>query len=165
MAETASVEKKEAKPEAPPKKAGPGLLALLLPALVAGGAAFGGAKLAAAHALVAAPAVEHVKTAAPPGPTVPLDPFLVVTANVDGKAHVMKVTLAVEFSESAKEETLKSFIPRIRDAALGYLRAMTYEEVLDSHRSDKIRTDLLERFRETGATAAERVLITDLVLQ
>ncbi len=156
----------EAAAGVPAKKGSAGIFAILIPALVAGGAAFGGAKFAAAHGAVAPGAsVEHAKAPPPPGPTVPLEPFLVVTANNDGKSHAMKVTLAVEFSESAKEETLKSFTPRIRDAALGYLRTLTYQDALDSHNADKIRADLLERFRETGATAVERVLITDLVIQ
>jgi flagellar basal body-associated protein FliL len=163
--EPRTADKKEPVPEAPPKKSGPGFLGMLLPALLAGGAAFGGTRLPAAHASAAAPAAEHEKAAPPPGPTVPFEPFLVVTADANGKPHGMKVTIAVEFSELAKEETLKSFTPRIRDASLGYFRTMTYEDGLDSRKSDKIRTDLLERCRATGATQAERVLITDLVLQ
>jgi len=77
----------------------------------------------------------------------------------------MRVTISVEFDEKAKEETLKSFTPRIRDAALTYLRGMTYEDAVDSGKTDKLRTDLLERIRNTGAAAASRVLITDLVVQ
>jgi flagellar basal body-associated protein FliL len=164
MADT--VEKKETKPEAPAKKSGGGIIAVLLPALLAGAASFGGTKLSAAH--TSAPAVAAPERAAPPpppGPTVPLDPFLVVTTDANGKPHGMKVTLAVEFGEGAKEETLKNFIPRIRDAALGYLRTIPYEEALDSRKTDKVRGDLLERCRATGATSADRILVTDLVLQ
>jgi flagellar basal body-associated protein FliL len=81
----------------------------------------------------------------------------------------MKVTLAVEFEANGKEEgkddALKSFVPRIRDAALSYLRLMTYEDAMDTNHSDKMRTDLLEKFRAAGATGATRVLVTDLVVQ
>ena len=53
----------------------------------------------------------------------------------------MKVTLAVEFEASgkgvrrrrSKDDAMKGFTPRIRDAALSYLRLMTYEEAIDSN--------------------------------
>jgi flagellar basal body-associated protein FliL len=161
-------ENKPAPAEAtPPKKGSAGIVGLLLPALLAGGASFGGVKLSAAHAALSAGAPEHaaVVEAAPPGPTVALDPFLVLTQDTSKKTHAMKLTIAVEFNDKAKEETLKSFTPRIRDAALGYLRVLSYEDALDSGKTDKLRNDLLERFRQIGATSAQRVLITDLVLQ
>jgi flagellar basal body-associated protein FliL len=152
-------------PEAAPKKAGPSpAIAMIVTGLIAGGAAFGGAKLSAAHAASAQPP-EHVAVAPPPGPTVALEPFVLLTPDAAKKMHAMKVTLAIEFEEKVKEDTLKSFTPRIRDAALTYLRTMTYEDALDSGKSDKLRTELLERFRNVGAVAATRVLITDLVVQ
>ncbi len=151
--------------EAPAKKGPSTLLAVALPALIAGAAAFGGAKLSAARAAGAQP-VEHVAVAAPPpGPTVSLEPFVLVTPDAGKKMHAMKVTLAVEFEEKAKEDTLKSFTPRIRDATLAYLRLLTYEDAVDGAKSDKIRADLLEKFRGVGAVSASRVLITDLVVQ
>jgi flagellar basal body-associated protein FliL len=151
--------------EQPAKKSPPAILAVLLPALIAGGAAFGGAKFASAHG-APAQAVEHVAIAAPPpGPTVALEPFVLLTPDASKKMHAMKVSLAVEFDEKAKEETLKSFTPRIRDAALTYLRSMTYEDAIDCAKSDKVRSDLLEHFRNVGALGATRVLITDLVVQ
>lgn len=159
--------------DAAPKKSSPNVLGLLLPALLAGGAAFGGVKFGAAHAAVApAPAVEHVASLPPPGPTVALEPFLVVTLDSTKKTHPMKVTLAVEFEanpreskEEGKEDPLKPFIPRIRDAALSYLRVLSYEDAMDNAHSDKMRAELLERFKSAGAAGAARVLVTDLVVQ
>jgi flagellar basal body-associated protein FliL len=158
---------KEATPAAAPaaasSKTNP--LMFILPALLAGGAAFGGAKFSAAHA--AAPAAETVKhkEEKPPGPTVNLDPFLLVTSDTEKKAHAMKVTLAVEFGEGVKEDALKNFTPRIRDAALSYLRTVSYEDAIDATKADKLREDLLEKFQKVGASEAERVLVTDLVVQ
>ena len=159
---------KEATPAAPPAASSkPNPLMFILPALLAGGAAFGGAKFSAAHA--AAPTAEeapkHHKEEKPPGPTVNLEPFLLVTNDADKKSHAMKVTLAVEFGEGVKEDALKNFIPRIRDAALSYLRTVTYEEAVDATKADKLREDLLEKFQKVGASDAERVLFTDLVVQ
>jgi flagellar basal body-associated protein FliL len=143
---------------------------LILPAVLAGAAAFSGVRLGAAHAAAPAPQAEqHAAALPPPGPTVALDPFLVVTLDSSKKTHAMKVTLAVEFEgngkEESKEDALKGFVPRIRDAALSYLRVMTYEDAMDSNHSDKMRADLLDKFRAAGAVGAARVLVTDLVVQ
>jgi len=159
-------EKKPA--EAPaPKKGGGGLVGTILPEILAGAAAFGGARFAPAHAAAAAePAsAEHAQLAAPPGPTVALEPFLVVTQDASKKAHAMKMTLAVEFDATTKEESLKGLTPRIRDAALGYLRLLTYEDAIDSTKTDKVRAEMLEKFKLAGAVGAQRLLITDLVVQ
>jgi flagellar basal body-associated protein FliL len=158
------------KEKAPAPKAsggGPGILGLILPAVLAAGAAFGGAKIAgASHAAPVAAAAE-VAVAKPPGPTLPLDPFLVTVPDANKKNHPMKVTIALEFAEgpkAPKEEDLKGLVPRVRDTALSYFRTMSYETVSDPMANDKIRTELVERFKASG-TPADRVLITDLVCQ
>jgi flagellar basal body-associated protein FliL len=147
---------------APAKKGG--ALGMVLPAILAAAAAFGGAKIAGAHAQPSAQAEHHAEEHKPPGPTVPLDPFLVTIPDANKKSHPMKVTLAIEFESTAKEEAIKAFAPRIRDAALSFLRTMTYEQAVDPD-THRIREDLLERVQKVGATTAERILITDLVTQ
>jgi flagellar basal body-associated protein FliL len=156
--------------EAAAKKSSPSVLMLILPAALAGAAAFGGVRFATAHAAAPPGQAEHAAaTLPPPGPTLALEPFLVVTLDSLRKTHAMKVTIAVEFEASGKEESkedaLKGFVPRIRDAALSYLRLMTYEDAMDTNHSDKMRADLLEKFRAAGAGGATRVLVTDLVVQ
>jgi flagellar basal body-associated protein FliL len=166
MAENETKNKKEPVEAAPAKKGSSlGAVGLVLPALLAGAASFGGTKFSTAHAAVAgiSPAAEHAMSA--PGPTLSAEPFLIVVQDVNKKAHAMKVTIAIEFDEKAKEETLKSFTPRIRDGALSYLRGLSYEEALDGGKNDKLRNDLLERIRAVGAASAQRVLITDFVIQ
>jgi flagellar basal body-associated protein FliL len=146
---------------AKPAKTSP--LALILPAILAGAAAFGGARAAVAHA--AAPtdhAAEHAEK--PPGPTVTLEPFLVTIPDGVKKSHPMKVTLAVEFDPATKEEALKAFIPRIRDASLSYMRGLTYEQAADP-KTEQMRVDFLNRIHAAGAGTATQVLITDLVVQ
>jgi flagellar basal body-associated protein FliL len=160
------------KEKAPAPKAsggGPGIVGLILPAVLAAAAAFGGAKIAgASHGVpMAAPAAETA-VAKPPGPTLALEPFLVTVPDATKKNHPMKVTIAVEFEEgpkSPKEEELKGLVPRVRDTALSYFRTMAYEVVVDPMANDKIRTELLERFKTAGTAGVERVLITDLVVQ
>jgi len=145
-----------------PKKSG-GMVGMLLPALLAGGAAFGAVKLTSAHegAPHEAPAAE----AQAPGPTLTLEPFLVTIPDQAKKPHAMKVTLAIEFGGKSKEEGIKSFTPRVRDATLTYLRSFTFEDATDTAHTDKLRTELLEKLRASGITPIDRVLITDFVVQ
>lgn len=142
-----------------------GLLGMLLPAVLAAAAAFGGAKVAGAQH--ASPPSEHPQAAKPPGPTLALEPFLLSVADGNKKAHPMKVTIAIEFEsgKDEKEEGMKALTPRIRDTTLAYLRTQSYEAVIDPGGGDKMRAELLERLRSSGAPTAEHVLITDLVLQ
>jgi len=152
---------------APPKSSAVGgILRLLVPAMLAAGASYGGARAAAAHG--PQPPVQqeahHAETPAP-GPTVALEPFLITVTDTKGKGHVMKVSVAVEFDHLAKEEALKPFAPRIRDAVLTYLRALSFEEAGDGTRMEKMRSEMLERCTKAGASSAVRVLVTDFVLQ
>jgi flagellar basal body-associated protein FliL len=148
------------------KKGGGGsmVLGIVVPAIVAGAAAFGGAKFAAGanHAPKAAPSHHEAE---PPGPTLALEPFVVTINDGAKKPHAMKVTIAIECKAKAKEEALKVMVPRIRDAALSYLRTMTFERATEEGLDDKAREELLERFRKAGVVEAERVLLTDYVVQ
>ncbi len=169
MSDTPDTKPREGADAAAPAKKGGGvvpmILGILLPAILAAGASFGGARVAGGHqpAPHAEPAA-HVE-AKPPGPTVALDPFLVSVPDAKGKGHPMKLSLAVEFGGLVHEDTLKAFVPRIRDAILAHMRSLTYEEAVDSAHSDKLRDELLERCKKAGAAGAERILITDLVSQ
>jgi flagellar protein FliL len=152
-----------------PSRGGTSIVGIALPAVFAAAAAFGGARVAGAHHAPAGAPAEHVEVAKPPGPTLALDPFLLSVTDANKKAHPMKVTIAIEFDVPEKgekgEEALKAMTPRIRDAVLGYLRAISYEEAIDPAGGVKLRADIIERLRTSGAPVASHVLITDLVIQ
>lgn len=156
----------DAKAAAP--KAKVGIVAILVPALLAGGAAFGGTKLAAghgtAHAESEAAPEKKKKEAPPPGPTIALEPFLITVSDQQKKSHPMKVTLAVEFTKETKEEHIKAYQPRIRDACLSYVRTLTYEDAVDPDHTEKVRKDIIERLEKEGVEP-QRILITDFVVQ
>ncbi|MEI8255916.1 MAG: flagellar basal body-associated FliL family protein [Deltaproteobacteria bacterium] len=147
----------------PPASKGLGIVGLLLPAVFAGAAAFGGAKVSGAHG--GETHVARPTNAEPPGPTISPEPFIVMTPDVQHRLHPMRVSIAIEFARSASEEGLRALTPRIRDAALTYLRTVVYEDAIDGGKGDQIRAELLARLRAAGAGAAQRVLITDLVVQ
>jgi len=161
-------EKKDAPPEPKKPSAIGGILKVVFPALFAAGAAYGGTRVAAARMPAAAPAHVEEKhpreSRHPPGPTVPLDPFLVTIFDANKKGHPMKMSIAVEFDALTKED-LKTFVPRIRDAVLAHLRTLTHEQVTDPEYVEKLREALLERCRKAGAEGAEKILVTDFVVQ
>ncbi|HVH45748.1 MAG TPA: flagellar basal body-associated FliL family protein [Labilithrix sp.] len=159
----------EAPAAAPAKKPSAigGLLKFLIPAVLAAGAAYGGTRAASAHnttVIVQQATQEQHAEGQPPGPTLPLEPFLVTLFDANKRAHPMKMSLAVEFDAHTKED-LKNFVPRIRDGVLAYLRTLSHEQVTDPGHAEKMRTELLERCKAAGANTAQRILVTDFVVQ
>lgn len=160
-----AADKKAAAAPAPPR-GGVSVVSLVVTAALAAAAAFGGARASGAHGAQAQHETQHEAPATePPGYTLALEPFLVMAPDNDHHLHAMRVVLAIEFDPRAKEETVRAFVPRIRDSALTHLRTVTYEVASDPHQMDHLRSELLERFRATGAMSATRVLVTDLVVQ
>jgi len=164
---------KARKGDAPaPSPKGVSVVALILTALVSAGAA-GGASLyvskRTAHpapAGHAAQAAAHAPAAhAPPGFTLALDPFVLMSADSHRAFHAMRTTLALEFSPATREDDVRPYVARIRDAALSLLRSISYEVASDPAQMDHIRAELQTRFQATGVRGIARVLITDLVVQ
>jgi flagellar basal body-associated protein FliL len=160
----------QAKPADKPEKKGGGVvgivLGILIPAALAAGGGFGGARLASAsHAPAHAPEVPAQKMVKAPGPTLALEPFVTTISDSAGRAHALKLTIALELEPTAKEEAIKPFLPRLRDSTLSYLRTMTFEEASDNARVEALRTELLERYVKLGVVAADKILITDFVAQ
>lgn len=133
-----------------------------LSAVLAGGAAYGGARAASKPAAHAKPEKPKYVT---PGPTVPLDPFLANTQDSEGKPRAIKLTIAIELAKDAKEDDFKVFLPRVRDVTLAYLRAQSFERLTDQEDTDAVRKELLAKWHAVGATSASQVLITDLITQ
>ncbi len=67
--------------------------------------------------------------------------------------------------DTQKEDALKPFASRIRDAILSYIRVLSFEDAVDGGHMEKLRAEMLERCHSAGATGAARILITDLVIQ
>lgn len=153
-----------------PSPKGVSVVALILTALVSAGAA-GGASLyvskRTAHPAPAAHApAEHAPAAhAPPGFTLALDPFVLMSADSHRAFHAMRTTLALEFAPATREDDVRPYVARIRDAALSMLRSIPYEVASDPAQMDHIRAELQTRFQATGVRGIARVLITDLVVQ
>lgn len=151
--------------EAPKKKGGMAgaLIGVVVSAVLAGGAAYGGAKAASGgHHEEEPPPKPKFH---PPGPTVPLEPFIANLPDKEGKNHAVKVTIAIELAREAQEDPFKVFVPRVRDVTLSYIRSLTFEQIASNDATEKMRKELLEKWQNVGATDAQQVLITDLITQ
>jgi flagellar basal body-associated protein FliL len=151
---------------------GVGIVVVVLSAVCSAvGAAFGPTLLHGATTLIKpaqaaeGPAAEKVDE--PPVETMTLDPLIVDVREGQGPLHHLKVTLAIELATKSKdEEELKKLMPRARDAAIEYTRALTFDEVTTPKLFEGIRTDLGERVAKAiGQSRVKRVLFTDFVVQ
>lgn len=176
---------------APPKKSKLGLILGIVGGvlvLVAGAAAglilgpslFGGPPTAAAEApqtaKAAGPAADH---AAPKGakgeqlPTAPekivaaaFEPLIVDVMDSDGVAHHLKVGLSAELADGVTAEEFKLLMPRGREAAISYLRSLSFEDVTSPKKYAKLKKELVKNVSKAiGENKLHRLLIVDFVAQ
>lgn len=146
------------------KKGGAGVVVgIILPALLAGAASFGGAMLGSGSNETAAAEEEGLSEA--PGPTVRLQPFVLTLVDANDEPHAMKVTVAIELTKDAVEEDFENFVPRIRDATISMLRSLRFEDASSGDTQAQLRDRLLERVHELGAKQAQAIWVTDFVMQ
>lgn len=171
-------EESHAEGEGEPKKAAKsnGKLFLIIGAVLAtGGSAAAGAvigpSLAKSHAPPAAAApvasAEHGGGEEGAGEAASsLDPIIVDVREINGDMHHLKVGIAVELGKGVTEEEFKRLVPRIRDAAISYLRSLKFDEISSPSKFDPIRAELGERIgHAAGKGKVHRVLFTDFVAQ
>jgi flagellar basal body-associated protein FliL len=153
--------------EAPSGKSSKGLVVVVLVAAVVLG---GGA--AAAGAVVA------MKVATPPAAPVPAASEEKVLGTVDfasivvdihggdGASHHLRVSLAAEVQPDLPKEDVQNLTPRGREAAIGYLRSLTYEDATAPNSFEKIKAELGKRIVEAvGEKRIGAVIVTDFVVQ
>ncbi len=135
---------------------------MLLPAVLAGIAAFGGG-------LVGTMVFGGDKKAAielqAPGPSVLLGPFVLTVADKKGERRALKIKLAIELEPEAKASEFEKFIPRISNMVLSYLGGFTFEEASNTETHHRICRDLLLRIQKLGGKTAKAVLIQEFVTQ
>jgi flagellar basal body-associated protein FliL len=95
-----------------------------------------------------------------------LEPIVVDTRSADGNIRHVKVGLTIELAEGAKEAEIKGYIPRAREAAIGYFRTRDFEQLSDPKNFTQVVKDLnKEIIAAVGRKRARRVVITDFVAQ
>ncbi len=144
---------------------GAGIIGMVLPAILAGGAAFGGAFFAGGAPAPVAVTEAEGPNEKMPGPTVPLNAFVMTVPDQEGASHPAKVTFAIELKHGVDPKGFEVFVPRIRDTILSYMSSLQYEDMSDGKRRVKLTEDLLAAIHKLGAEDAARVLVQDYVVQ
>ena len=95
-----------------------------------------------------------------------LEAIVVDTRAADGNLRHIKVGLSIELVEGTKEAEFKSYVPRAREAAIGYFRTRDFEQLSDPKNFTQVVKDLnKEILLAVGKKRAKRVVITDFVAQ
>lgn len=95
-----------------------------------------------------------------------LEAIVVDTRAADGNIRHVKVGLTIELVEGTKEAEFKAYVPRAREAAIGYFRTRDFEQLSDPKNFTQVVKDLnKEIIAAVGKKRAKRVVITDFVAQ
>lgn len=98
--------------------------------------------------------------------TADIPPVVVDLRDTEGRIRHLKVGLTAELGDKVTAEEFKLVIPRGREAALTFLRALSFEEVSDPQQFIAIRDELAKRVTEAvGEERVHRMMLTDFVLQ
>jgi flagellar basal body-associated protein FliL len=175
-----SEEKKEAAPAADakdakkPKGGGGGIVTILIIVLSAmtssaAGAAFGpvlaGKVIKKEHHKEEEE--EEEEKHEPAGGQIHMEPMIVNVRDSNDELHILKVGIAIELKKPLhEEEEGKKMAPPARDAAIEYIRTITYDDATNSAKFEGIRHELGERVAKAlGKKLVKRVLFTDFVVQ
>ncbi|RYZ09503.1 MAG: flagellar basal body-associated FliL family protein [Myxococcales bacterium] len=95
-----------------------------------------------------------------------LEAIVVDSRAADGSIRHIKVGLTIELPETVKEAEFKSYVPRAREAAIGYFRTRDFEQLSDPKNFAQVVKDLnKEIIGAVGKKRAKRIVITDFVAQ
>lgn len=95
-----------------------------------------------------------------------IEAIVVDTRAADGSIRHIKVGLTIELPETVKEAEFKSYVPRAREAAIGYFRTRDFEQLSDPKNFAQVVKDLNKEIQgAVGKKRAKRVVITDFVAQ
>ena len=84
----------------------------------------------------------------------------------DNRIRHLKVGLTAELGEHTPIEEFKLTVPRAREAAITFLRSLSFEEVSDPQHFTAIKDELGKRIIEAmGEEHVHRIVLTDFVVQ
>jgi flagellar basal body-associated protein FliL len=93
-------------------------------------------------------------------------PIVVDVKNKRGEMHHMRVGITVELTDKSTKEEFERYQPRGREAAIGYLRSKTFDELTEATEFENIAKQLNEAVtRAMGERRCNRVVVTDFVAQ
>ena len=93
-------------------------------------------------------------------------PIVVDVKSKRGEMHHMRVGITIELTDKATKEEFERYQPRGREAAIGFLRSKTFDELTESTEFENIAKQLNETItRAMGERRCNRVVVTDFVAQ
>ena len=163
---------KEEKKEEKAEKKGGGKIGMIIIAIFVclcstAGAVFGQVALARMKPEKEKPDSGYEEKEEPLGAeTLEMPSMIVDIRTSTGEVHHLKVTVAVELAKPVPEEEQKKLMIRAKDAALSYLRTLSYDEVTSQEKFEGIKKELNERISKAmGHGRVNRVLFTEYVVQ
>jgi flagellar basal body-associated protein FliL len=137
------------------------------PPAAAAEASPGGGHAAPAAAEHAAPKAEKSEHGAPEKiVAATFEPLIVDVMDEQGVAHHVKVGLSAELAEGVTVDDFKLLMPRGREAAISYLRSLTFEEVTSPKKYGRLKKELTRNVTKAlGESKLHRLLIVDFVAQ
>lgn len=94
------------------------------------------------------------------------EPIIVDLRDAEGTLRHLKVGLAAELPESVPEEEFKLLQPRGREAAIAYLRTLSFDKATDPKRYPKVKKELSQAVTKAiGKEHVRRLLVVDFVAQ
>jgi flagellar basal body-associated protein FliL len=94
------------------------------------------------------------------------EPIIVDLRDSEGALRHLKVGLAAELPETVPEEEFKLLQPRGREAAVAYLRTLSFDQATDPKKYPKVKKDLSKKVLSAiGKEHILRLLIVDYVAQ
>lgn len=103
----------------------------------------------------------------PVAATLDFSPIVVDFKSEEGETHHLKIGMTAELGDAkhgAKE--VEMYVPRGREAAIVYIRTLSFEEATSPKEFERVRRELSERVVEAmGEGRVSRIVITDFVAQ
>lgn len=151
--------------EAPrPKKKKGGKLGIVI-AIIATGGVVGAGTLMAPRLLAMRAQNKHEEEQSV-NPMFAFQPIVVDVRATGEEMHHLKVTLTFELADGVKAEEFERLVPRGREAAIQYLRGLTFDDVTRPAKFADITRDMNEKVTEAlGKQRVRRMMITDFVTQ
>ncbi len=156
---------------APAPKSGPGLMVIMLAALVAAGAAGAGV-----YFMTAKNGAESAEKAAQPAAKLPavyvrLDPPFVSNFESRGAMRFLQVSVEIMTRDPVTADLIKLHDPMIRNDLLMLFGGQTYDVISTTEGKEKLRTDALEAVRKVvsgeggDGSRIEQLYFTSFVMQ
>ena len=168
-----SDDKEEKKEKEPAKKGGSKIGMIIIAVFVCISATFGAAFGQVALAKMKPEpkekpdaAYEETEKEAPIAESISLEALIIDVRNDSGEVHHLKIGIAVELAKKVPEEEQKPLVIRAKDAAISYLRTLSYDEVTNQDKFEGIKKELHERIAKAmGHGRVASVLFTEYVVQ